>query len=102
MKAYKVLVTDQVTPLVPVDNINRPVWLQIEGNNTVYIGAADVTSAQGFPIAKHAAPIEGGLPAYDGLWGISATEQSRIRQLQSNLTFYFTKALTHGELSFRQ
>jgi hypothetical protein len=81
MRAYKVVVTDQVTQLVPVDNINRPVYLQIEGNNTVYIGGADVTAAQGFPIAKHAAPIEGGLPAYDGLWGICAsgmTETIRI------------------------
>jgi hypothetical protein len=72
MKAYKVVVTDTVTQLVPRDNINRPVWLQIEGNNTVYIGGSDVTSAQGFPVAKHAAPIEGGLPAGDGLWGICA------------------------------
>jgi hypothetical protein len=76
MKAYKVVVTDTVTQLVPRDNINRPVWLQIEGNNTVYIGGSDVTSAQGFPIAKHAAPIEGGLPVGDGLWGICAAGQS--------------------------
>lgn len=72
MKAYKVVVGDTVTQLVPRDNINRPVWLQIEGNNTVYIGGIDVTAAQGFPVAKHAAPIEGGLPAGDGLWGICA------------------------------
>lgn len=81
MKAYKVLVTDTVTQLCPVDNINRPVYVQIEGNNTVYIGAADVTAAQGFPIAKHAAPIQGGIPAGDGLWGICAaglTETIRI------------------------
>lgn len=81
MKAYKVVVSDTVTQLCPMDNINRPVWLQIEGNNTVYIGGSDVTSAQGFPIEKHAAPIEGGLPAGDGLWAICAsglTETIRI------------------------
>lgn len=72
MKAYKITVTDAVTQLVPVDNLNRPVFVQIEGNNTVYIGGADVTAAQGFPIAKHTAPIQGGLPAGDGLWGICA------------------------------
>jgi hypothetical protein len=76
MKAYKIIVTDAVTQLVPVDNINRPVYLQIEGNNTVYIGGSDVTAAQGFPIAKHAAPIQGGLPAGDGLWGICASGQT--------------------------
>ncbi len=76
MKAYKVVVGDTVVQLVPRDNINRPVYLQIEGNNTVYIGGADVTAAQGFPIAKHAAPIQGGLPAGDGLWGICASGQT--------------------------
>ena len=76
MKAYKVTVTDTVVELVPRDNINRPVYVQIEGNHTVYIGGADVTSAQGFPIAKHESPIQGGLPAGDGLWGICASGQT--------------------------
>ncbi len=81
MKAYKIVVTDAVTQLVPRDTINRPVYVQIEGNNTVYIGGSDVTADQGFPIAKHAAPIQGGLGAGDGLWGICAagtTETIRI------------------------
>ena len=78
MKAYKVTVTDTVVQLVPRDNLNRPVFVQIEGNNTVYIGGADVTAAQGFPIVKHSAPIQGGLPAGDGLWGICATGQTEI------------------------
>lgn len=76
MKAYKVLVSDTVVNLVPVDNINRPVYVQIEGNNTVYIGGSDVTSAQGFPIVKHTAPIQGGLGVGDGLWGICASGQT--------------------------
>jgi hypothetical protein len=76
MKAYKVVVTDTVVNLVPVDNINRPVYVQIEGNNTVYIGGSDVTSAQGFPIVKHSAPIQGGLGVGDGLWGICASGQT--------------------------
>jgi len=78
VKAYKVTVTDTVVQLVPRDNLNRPVFVQIEGNNTVYIGGADVTAAQGFPIVKHSAPIQGGLPAGDGLWGICATGQTEI------------------------
>lgn len=78
MKAYKVTVTDTVVNLVPVDNINRPVYVQIEGNNTVYIGGSDVTAAQGFPIVKHAAPIQGGLGVGDGLWGICAAGQSEV------------------------
>lgn len=78
MKAYKVTVTDTVTQLVPQDNINRPVWLQIEGNVTVYIGGSNVTAEQGFPIVKHAAPIQGALGVGDGLWGICATGQTDV------------------------
>lgn len=78
MKAYKVTVTDQVTQLVPRDNINRPVFVQIEGNNTVYIGGENVTADQGFPIIKHSAPIQGGLPAGDGLWGICASGVTEV------------------------
>lgn len=73
MKAYKVVVTDTVVELVPRDNINRPVYMQIEGNSTVYIGGANVTAAQGFPIVKHSAPIQGALGVGDGLWGICAS-----------------------------
>lgn len=81
MRAYKVTVTDTVVELVPRDNINRPVFVQIEGNNTVYIGGENVTADQGFPVVKHSAPIQGGLGVSDGLWGICAsgeTETIRI------------------------
>ena len=81
MKAYKVTVTDAVTELVPRDNINRPVYVQIEGNHTVYIGGADVTSDQGFPIVKHGAPIQGGLGVGDGLWGICASGQTEVMRI---------------------
>lgn len=87
MRAYKVTVTDTVTQLVERDNINRPVYVQIEGNNTIYIGGPNVTAAQGFPIVKHAAPIQGGLGVGDGLWGICAsgeTETIRIITIDSD------------------
>lgn len=78
MKAYKVTVTDTVVQLVPRDDLNRPVYLQIEGNKTVFIGGANVTADQGFPIVKHAAPIQGGLPAGDGLWGICLAGETDV------------------------
>jgi len=78
MKAYKVTVTDTVVELVPRDDLNRPVYLQIEGNKTVYIGGANVTAAQGFPIVKHTAPLEGGLPAGDGLWAICSSGETEV------------------------
>lgn len=76
MKAYAVTVTDEATLLVAPDDLNRPVWMQIVGNTTVYIGGADVSSTQGFPIVKHAAPIQGGLPPHTPLYGICSTGAS--------------------------
>lgn len=87
MRAYKVTVTDTVTQLVERDNINRPVYVQIEGNSTIYIGGPNVTADQGFPIVKHSAPIQGGLGVGDGLWGICAsgqTETIRIITIDSD------------------
>jgi hypothetical protein len=81
MKAYAVTVTDEVTLLVAPDDINRPVYMQIMGNNTVYIGGADVSSTQGFPIEKHSAPLQGGLPPKTALYAIcaeAASEEVRI------------------------
>ena len=78
MKAYKVTVTDTVVELIPRDNITRGVWVQIEGNNTVYIGSSSVTADQGFSIAKHAAPLGGVLGAGDGLWEICASGQTEV------------------------
>lgn len=81
MKAYAVTVTDQVTLLVAPDDINRPVYMQIIGNHTVYIGGSNVNTSQGFPIVKHSAPLQGGLPPKTALYGICSTgvtEEVRI------------------------
>jgi hypothetical protein len=71
MKAYSVSVTDEVTLLVAADDINRPVWLYVNSNETCFIGGADVTVAQGFPIVKHGAPLAGGLPPKTPLYAIA-------------------------------
>ena len=76
-----VTVTSTATLLASVDPTNRPVWLQIIGNNTVYVGDSTVTTANGFPIAKHAAPIQGFLAPGQPLYGICVggqTEEVRI------------------------
>ncbi len=76
-----VTVTSTATLLVSADPTNRPVWLQITGNNTVYLGDSTVTTANGFPVAKHAAPVQGQLGPGQALYGITAsgqTEEIRI------------------------
>jgi hypothetical protein len=76
MKAYKVTVTDTVTLLVAADDINRPVFLHVNNNETCYIGGADVTVAEGFPIIKHGAPLAGGLPPKTALYAIAEAGKS--------------------------
>jgi hypothetical protein len=76
VKAYKVTVTDTVALLVEPDDINRPVWLHINNNETLYIGGADVTVAQGFPLVKHSAPLAGGLPPKTALYAIAEEGKS--------------------------
>jgi hypothetical protein len=71
MNAYSVTVTDEVTLLVAADDINRPVWLAVNSNETLYIGGSDVTTAQGFPLVKHSAPLAGGLPPKTPLYAIA-------------------------------
>jgi len=76
-----VTVGSTATLLASADPSNRPVWLQIIGNNTVYVGDSTVTTANGFPIVKHAAPIQGSLGPGQALYGICAsgqTEEVRI------------------------
>jgi hypothetical protein len=76
MKAYKVTVTDTATLLVSADNINRPVWLHNNTNETLYIGGSDVSVAQGLPIVKHSAPLAGGLGPGDTLYCIAEAGKS--------------------------
>jgi hypothetical protein len=76
MKAYKITVTDTVTLLVAADDINRPVFLHVNNNETCYIGGADVTVAEGFPIIKHGAPLAGGLPPKTALYAIAESGKS--------------------------
>lgn len=74
-------VTSTATLLCSADPSNRPVWLQILGNGTVYIGDENVTTANGFPIVKHSAPIQGALGPGQALYGITSTgvtEEVRI------------------------
>jgi hypothetical protein len=76
-----VTVTSTATLLCSADPSNRPVYLQIIGNKTVYIGDSTVTTANGFPIVKHGAPIMGQLGPGQALYGICAaaeTEDVRV------------------------
>lgn len=72
----RIAVTDTATLLVGADPTNRPVWVQIVGNSTVYVGDSTVTDTNGFPIVKHAAPIQGALAPGQSLYGICSAGQT--------------------------
>ena len=72
-------VTSTASEIIGADPTHRPVWLQIDGNSTVYIGDSTVTTANGFPIAKHAAPLQGSLAPGQSLWAVVASGTETIR-----------------------
>lgn len=69
-------VTDTASQIIGSDPTFRPVWLQIDGNVTIYVGDSTVTTGNGFPIAKHAAPIQGNLAPGQSLWAVCASGQT--------------------------
>jgi hypothetical protein len=73
MNAYAVSVTDEVTLLVEADDLNRPIWVHVNSNETIYIGGDDVDTTTGFPLVKHSAPLAGGLPPKTPLYAIAET-----------------------------
>lgn len=75
-----VTVTDIATRLIQKDPTHRPVWIFINSNETVYIGDENVTTANGFPLIKHGAPLRGDLGPGSDLWGIcEAGKSSDVR-----------------------
>jgi hypothetical protein len=76
VRAFRLSVTSTPQLVVEVDDVPRPVWVQILGNNTVYLGASDVSSTTGFPIQKHTAPLAGGIPPGESLYCVTADGQT--------------------------
>lgn len=79
---FAVTITDASTLILSAEQEFRAVYVQVVGNNTVYIGdQSAVTTANGFPIAKHAAPMVFSLNAGQTLYGICTagqTEELRV------------------------
>lgn len=74
-------VTDTASRVLAGNNIYRDVFMQIVGNETVYIGDDDlVTDSNGLPMVKHSAPIHKVLAPGQELWAVvvSGTESLRI------------------------
>ena len=78
-KAYSVTDTRQI--VVAADDQPRHVYLQISGNNIVYVGGSDVTSSIGVPYEKHSSPHTVFVPTNETIYAVCAdgvTESLRV------------------------
>lgn len=72
-----VLVTDVATKILDANDVYRPVFIQIIGNTTVYLGDKNtVTDSTGLPVVKHTNVLTGQLAPGQELWGICASGAS--------------------------
>ena len=72
-------VTTTASQIISADPTNRPVWLQIDGNTTVFVGDSTVTPANGFPLSKNSAPLGGQLAPGQSLWAVVASGTETVR-----------------------
>jgi hypothetical protein len=74
---FAVTIGDTPTLVLASESIHRPIYLQIMGNQTIYLGDnVSVTTANGFPIAKHAAPLDFKFEPGTALYAVCAAGQT--------------------------
>ena len=74
-------ITTTPTRLLTRSNSYRTIYIHVLGNGTVYLGGADVTSANGMVTQKHAVPLELFIPAEEELWAVVAESTEQLRLL---------------------
>jgi hypothetical protein len=73
-------VTTTQSKILAKSDSSRSIYVHVQGNGTVYLGGADVTTSNGLATQKHTTPIEFVIPSQDELWAVvaSGTEDLRI------------------------
>ena len=66
-------------------NSFRTIYIHVVGAGTVYLGGADVTSANGLLTEKHAVPLEIVLPAEEELWAVTGMGTEELRLMYPEL-----------------
>jgi hypothetical protein len=80
MKTQAFTVTTTPAQLIAKAPANRTIYIHVIGNGVVYLGGADVTTANGMLTEKGAVPFEMFLPANEVLWAV-ATSSQEVRVL---------------------
>jgi len=81
MKSINYSVSTTRVLIVPKDNINRTIYMHVQGTGTVYVGGNDVTSSNGMLTEKHSLPFTIFIPAHEELWAITASGTEDVRVL---------------------
>lgn len=77
---FATTVTTTATKVLDASDIHRDVFMQIIGNETVYLGDDNlVTTSNGLPIQKNAEPIHKVLVPGQELWAIVGTGTESLR-----------------------
>lgn len=82
MISTAVTITTTATRILTKSNSYRTIYLHVTGNGVVYLGGADVSSANGLLTEKNAVPIELQIPAQEELWAVVATGTESLRILK--------------------
>jgi hypothetical protein len=75
MKSASFSVGTEAVQIVASSVSAQDVYVHVEGNGTVYVGGATVTTATGVPTEKHTTPINFFLPRGNELWAIATSTQ---------------------------
>ena len=76
MRAYQQTVTDTAAQLVAADDLNRTIYINVVGNQTIAIGNSSVTFATGLTLEKHTVPFQFIMPLGQSLWAVCNTGQT--------------------------
>ena len=81
MKSRVFTVTSTASEIVAVEPANRTALIHVAGNNIVYLGGSDVTTANGLNTEKGAVPVAVQIPAGEALYAVvpsATTETLRV------------------------
>lgn len=81
MKSRVFTVDGTPVEIVAAEPTNRTALIHVAGNNIVYLGGSDVTTANGLTTEKNAVPLTVEIPAGQSLYALAAngfTETLRV------------------------
>ena len=81
MQSLAFSVTSTPSQLIASSVNARQISIHVLGNNVVYIGGSDVTTANGMLTEKNAVPFTFTLPANNELWAVSGDGPESVRLL---------------------